>query len=83
MRYYSYNEPIWSDNDERDEYGHIKILGHQVVTKSEDDIRAEYFPHWKDRMIQKFGKEKYDSTYGFEECLDDWVIVNWAWESHS
>lgn len=82
MRYYSYNEPIWSDNDERDEYGHIKILGHQVVTKSEDDIRAEYFPHWKDRMIQKFGKEKYDSTYGFEECLDDWVIVNWAWESH-
>jgi len=83
MRYYSYNKPIWADNDERDEYGHIKILGHQVVTKSEDDIRAEYFPHWKDRMIQKFGKEKYDSTYGFEECLDDWVIVNWAWESHS
>lgn len=66
MRYYSYNE--------YDENG-----GH-VVTKSEDEIRAEYYPYWRTKMIEKFGKAHFDITYCFEDCLDDWKIINWAWE---
>jgi hypothetical protein len=71
MRYFSYEEPIWDD---------IDIVGNQTVTKSEDEIRAEYFPWWEARMIEIYGKEIYDRTYGFEDCLADWVINNWAWE---
>lgn len=81
MRYFSYNEPVWAENDERDDNGHIKILGNQVITKSEDEIRAEYFSYWEARMIEKFGEETYRRTYGFKECLEDWVITNCAWES--
>jgi hypothetical protein len=31
-------------------------------------------------MCKKFGKEEVDTKFTFEDCLDDWVIVNWAWE---
>jgi hypothetical protein len=31
-------------------------------------------------MCKKFGKEHVDKTYNFEDCLEDWIIVNWAWE---
>lgn len=78
MRYFSYNEPIWSDD--RDEHDQMQILGNQVITKSEDEIRAEYFPYWESRMIEKYGADTYARTYGFEDCLEDWVIVNFAWE---
>ena len=41
MRYFSYQEPIW------DEFG--EIIGDQIITMSEDEIRAEYFPYWEGR----------------------------------
>lgn len=66
MRYYSYNE--------YDETG-----GH-IETKSEDDIRNEYYPYWRGKMIEKFGEEFVNKTYSFEDCLVDWIVVNWAWE---
>lgn len=72
MRYFSYQEPLW------DEFGNI--VGDQVYTFSEDEIRAEYFPYWEREMIKKFGREVYEQTYSFEECLDDWVVVHMAWE---
>jgi hypothetical protein len=31
-------------------------------------------------MCGKFGKEEVDRKFSFEDCLDDWVIINWAWE---
>ena len=67
MKYYSFNEP--DDNDDN-----------RVVTLSEDDIFNEYYPYWYERMCKKFGKEDVDATYSFEDCLDDWIVVNWAWE---
>ena len=51
-----------------------------VVTVSEDDVRRDYYPYWYERMCKKFGKDQVDSQYSFEDCLDDWIVVNWAWE---
>lgn len=66
MRYYSYNEYNPDDDD--------------VVTLSEEDIRKTYYPYWYGKMCEKFGKEHVDKTYSFEDCLCDWIVVNWAWE---
>ena len=52
-----------------------------VETVSEEDIREDYWPHWYHQMCKKFGKEHVDETYSFHDCLDDWIVVNWAWES--
>lgn len=72
-RYFSYNEydPESSRSDE---------TGGYVDTVSEDYIREHYWPYWYNRMCIKFGKEHVDKIYSFEDCLSDWIIVNWAWE---
>ena len=67
MRYYSYNEYIEDAN------------ANSVVTVSEEDIRKDYWPFWYGKMCDKYGKEHVDATYSFEDCLDDWIVVNWAW----
>jgi hypothetical protein len=72
VRYYSYNEP------DMDAAGNI--LENKVITISEDEIRKDYYPYWYERMCNKFGKEHVDANYSFEDCLDDWIVVNWAWE---
>ena len=64
MRVFKYNE--YEDTEPR------------LIT--EQEIRVEYWPYWYERMCKKFGKEEVDSKFTFEDCLDDWVIVNWAWE---
>lgn len=71
-RYFSYNEydpesPLSDEN------------GGYIVTLSEEKIRQEYYPWWYEQMCKKFGKEKVDETYTFEDCLEDWIVVNWAW----
>lgn len=72
MRYYSYNDYI-------DDPSNNNI----IVTKSEEEIRKEYWPYWYGKMCNKFGKEIVDKNYSFEDCLEDWIIVNWAWETNS
>lgn len=54
-------------------------LDEGVITVSEEDIRKQYYPYWYERMCKKFGKEQVDKDYTFEDCLDDWIVVNWAW----
>lgn len=73
MRYFSYNEydPLSPKADESGVY---------VETVSEEWIREHYYPYWHERMCQKFGKEHVEATYSFEDCLQDWIVVNWAWE---
>lgn len=68
MRYFSYNEPHENGTD------------NVVVTKSEDEIREEYYSYWYEKMCAKYGKEHVDKKYSFEDCLDNWVVVHWAWE---
>jgi hypothetical protein len=70
MRYYSYNEP-----DENED--------NVVITVSEDDVRETYYPFWKGKMIAKYGEEEYNKRWSFEDCLQDWIVVHWAWESHN
>lgn len=69
MRYYSYNE--YKTEPGVDDY---------VETVSEEDIRKTYYPYWYDKMVKKFGKEVVEKNYCFEDCLEDWIVVNWAWE---
>jgi hypothetical protein len=72
MRYYSYND--YETDPSVDSY---------VAIKSEEDIRKEYYPYWYERMCHKFGKEHVDKNYTFNDCIQDWIIVNWAWEIES
>jgi len=54
-------------------------------TSSEDTAmsiyRKIYEQHWHEKMCKKFGKEHVANNYSFQDCLEDWIIVNWAWES--
>lgn len=51
-----------------------------VETVSEDDIRKEYYPYWYGKMCKMYGKEYVDENYCFWDCLDDFIMVHWAWE---
>jgi hypothetical protein len=66
MRYWSYNEQTES--------------GDTVVTVSEDEIINQYWPWWYGKMCEKFGREVVDRDYTKQDCIDDWVVVHWAWE---
>jgi hypothetical protein len=68
MRYWSFGYPDENDND-------------VVETWSEADIREKYWPYWYGKMCEKFGKEHVDANYSFEDCIDDWTVGHWAWES--
>jgi hypothetical protein len=54
-----------------------------VSTVSEIEIKETYYPYWYDKMCAKFGKEHVDAIYSFEQCLEDWKTVHWAWEVDS
>jgi len=57
-----------------------EVIDDEIKTVSEDDIRTEYFPQWEQRMIKKYGKDHYNETFCFLDCVDDFIVVNWAWE---
>lgn len=71
VKYYSYNEYVPDDEENK----------HQVVTKSEDEIIEQYYPYWYSKMCDKFGKDYVDANYNKFDCIDDWVVIHWAWES--
>ena len=50
--------------------------GNQFIT--DDEIIKDYFPYWKEQMI-KVGKE---DLISHENCIEDFVVVHWAWEVH-
>ena len=68
MKYWSMSYPDDDGND-------------MVETLSEDEIIAQYYPYWSGRMIEKYGQEEFDKTWSKKECIEDWVVVHWAWES--
>lgn len=71
MKYYSYNKYSY------DVHGNIDPC---VAILSEEEIVKEYWDYWQERMIAKFGKEHFEANYSEKDCIDDWVVVNWAWE---
>lgn len=72
MKYWSYDEPLWD--------GMGAIYGHKVVTLSEEEIIKSYHPYWYKEMVRKYGKEHVQSHFTKQDCIDDWVVVNWAWQ---
>lgn len=47
---------------------------------SEFEIIRDYFPYWYSKMCEKFGKDHVNANYSWNDCLDDWIAVNWAEE---
>ena len=72
MKYYSYNTYSYKENGDIDEF---------VVTLLEAEILKEYWDYWQERMIHKYGKEHFEANFSEKDCIDDWVVVNWAWET--
>lgn len=70
MRYFSYDEYV------------EEIFKDSMCTISEEDIRQNYYPIWYDKMCKRHGKKKVDEIYNFEDCLADWMIEYWGWESN-
>ena len=68
MKYWSYSEPLYNASGK---------LFNVVVTKSEDEILNEYYEYWVSRM-KRVNK---DNLISKENCIDDWVRVNFAWNS--
>ena len=52
------------------------------TTYSKEEILNMYWDYWYSNMCKKFGKDMVDSTYSTQDCIDDWVITNWAWKSN-
>jgi hypothetical protein len=69
MKYYSYD--TWKTDPSVDPY---------VETLSEDEILKEHWDWWKERMILKYGEERFKANYSEKDCIEDWAVVNWAWE---
>ena len=68
MKYWCINYPDEQGND-------------TVETLSEREIIEQYWKHWYGKMCEKFGKEHVDENYSPQDCIDDWVVCHWAWES--
>jgi hypothetical protein len=66
---YCYNEPIFQGG---------ALIGNDVIEKTEQQILDEYWGLWNVRMVAKFGESHELITK--ENCIEDWVVVNWAWE---
>ena len=79
MRYYCYNEPLM----QTDARGVCTVVGNTVVTVSEEDIRRDYYPTWYAQMCDKFGQSQVDAHWQFEDFLDEWVVVHWAWDAQT
>lgn len=70
MKYYTYVQPTSSDD-----------TSPIYITLSEEEILKEYWDYWYERMCNKFGKEIVDNTYSSKECIEDWAVSTWAWDS--
>jgi hypothetical protein len=68
MRYYSYHESSIETDEER------------VVTVSEEDIRKEYWPYWLSLKVKEVGIDRANTEFTFEDCLQEWIKIYWAWE---
>ena len=66
MKYWSISYPDENNNN-------------VTETFSEQEIIEMEWKRWCDNM-QKAGKNL--SDYTFQDCIDDWVVVNWAIESN-
>ena len=69
MKYYCYSDPSPPGS----------LYDGTIVTISEKEILDNYWNYWKSKMDEKFGEGYYETIP--EKCIEDWVIINWAWDS--
>jgi hypothetical protein len=69
MKTYCYDEPIF-DNEGN-------IIDNIVMEITEDRIITMYWPQWAHKMYKKYGS---NIELKPEDCISDWVIINYAWE---
>jgi len=71
MKKYRFQQP---------QYGRMgRILDEpETIDVTEQDILDVYWPYWKEKMEHKYGKNSDMITH--ENCIDDYVVVHWAWE---
>ena len=44
---------------------------------TEEQILDVWWDYFKTRMDRVFGENYFQTTK--EECIEDWVVINWAW----
>lgn len=59
-------------------YAHYVQDEEELVVLSEEQILQNYWPYWEEQMAKKYGKMS--DLISEASCIEDWVIVNWAWE---
>ena len=64
---------LWQFNDIQDS------ITFDAITRCVDEnaILAMYWDYWSERMKLRGYTDKEITK---ESCIDEWVIVNWAWE---
>ena len=50
----------------------------EVISMTDQEILDEEWDWWYERMCKKYGKGSPLITK--ENCIQDWVTENWAWE---
>ena len=43
---------------------------------TDDEIIKEYWNYWCEQML----KVKKGHLISRQNCIEDWVVINWAWE---
>ena len=71
-KYYTFVEPAGPDD-----------FTPVYITMSEEEIISEYWNYWYGQMCKKFGKKFVDTYYSKVDCIEDWVVVHWAWEAEA
>ena len=69
MKTYYYDEPILHGD---------ALVGIDEIEITEEQILEVYWDFWKAQMIKKYGEDHFLITK--ENCIDDYVVVNWARE---
>lgn len=55
-------------------------LGHdEPLEITEEEILETYYPWWSNKL-RTMGRDHLISKEG---CIDDWVVVNWAWRKET
>lgn len=69
MKTWCYNDPVFDG---------VTLIGNDVIEVTEEQIIDDYWPWWYRSMVEKFGPGHHLITE--ENCIEDWVSANWAWE---
>lgn len=51
--------------------------GHETVIVTEADILRDYWTYWSVQMLKRGGRSPRITP---NNCIDDFVVINWAWE---